>query len=469
MASYALSLRSIIADMEVVDDYTILIDTGEPNALTIPWLSNWAMPILPEHLIRDPNPGPGDTGWVWMQPRVDDPDFGKGTGTLGIGTGPYIMTTWESEGWTAQKRNPNYWLFDEFGQRLPYLDGVVSKYTADLTRHFAEFATGSTHQLRGGAGLSQTKAEMLCGRRPDACRTNQAEHGFFYIILNDRIPPFDDPKAREGARWALNVHKTAYVPFGQVGNHGQWMHPLFSEATLTSEELYSRSPWLNPDERTFLPPDQWQDKAREQFAEIGYTDGLEMAFPWYMTTRPIFRDMQGLMATDMRAAGAKFQVAASGGATNDELRAGLFNIALSSCGSPLVDPTGAVAMGALAWSSAVGRRPWAWPGVEESTAMYDEAAKVTDVIKRGELLRDMERWYLDSELSVFAQVWTYQVTTIPDCVKNFVLGPGLYGSKELSHTWMSDDGLCKKQQETDLQRLEPTDMNVVQGIMWNWQ
>ena len=468
VSGYGITLRSIIDNMEVVDDYTIIIDTSTPNALTIPWLSNWAMVITPDHLIRDSNPGPEDTGWRWMQPRVDDPDLGKGTGTLGIGTGPYIMTNWEPLGLFTNKRNPNYWLFDDFGNRLPYLDGVVDAYTVDRTRQLAEIATGDSMDLRGSAGLSATKAERLCARRTDGCHTDLAEHGFFYDKLNDQIPPFDDPNIREAARWALHVYKTAQVPFEMVGSHGQFMHFLFPEAKLTDAEAYQLAPWLDPDDRTIIPPDKWQDKARERLAELGFPNGVDLQYPWYQSTSAPFRDMQGILSTDLRAGGFAHSIASSSG-TNEIQRAGKWNVATSSCGSPLVDPTGGVSMGGLAWSATVGRRPWAWEGVDDITNRYLEANKVTDVIQRGELLKDMERWYLEPTRPFFAEVWTLQFMTIPDCVKNFSFGPGLFGSMEHSHKWMTREGQCFKNYETDLELIEPQNPNIPQSVMWNWQ
>ena len=467
---YPIQLRSIVDSMTVVDPYTIILDTGEPNATAIPWLSNWAMAILPEHIITDPNPGPDDSGWLWMQPRVDDPDFGKGSGTLLIGTGPFIMTNFEAAALLTMKRNPNYWMFDEFGQQLPYLDGIVDDTPSafDRTRHFAEFATGITHQLNAGSGLSDLKAAVLCGRRPDGCHIDLIEHGYFYILLNDRVAPFDDPNIREAARWAMDVYKSSFLPFGQTGSHGQWMHFLFPEATLTNEELYAIAPWLDVDDREFIPPDKWQDKAKERLAELGFPDGVDLQFPWYQSIAPLWRDMQGNLSTDMAAAGFKFDSASDSG-RNEQLRGGLWNIKTGQCASPLVDPTAAIAMGGLSWSSPIGSRPWAWEGVEHVDEVYTEANKTLDPIVRGENLKELERWWLEPDRSNFAQTWTLQWFTVPDCVKDFQLGPGLYGSKEMAHVWLTDEAFCHKLYENDLDLIEPKNLNVVQSIMWNWQ
>ena len=468
VARYSIAIRDVVDSMEVVDPYTIVIDTAEPNALTIPWLSNWYMQIVPEHLIRDPNPGPDDTGWLWMQPLRDDPDLGKGTGTLAIGTGPWITTNFDAGETFTHKRNPNYWDFDEFGQRLPYLDGIMALNIGDATRRLAAFAINEVHDISGASGFSKVKAEQLCSRRSDPCHIDLVEHGFFATTLNDKIPPFDDPNMREAARWAFDVYRSIALPFqGLVGGPGQWMHMFFPEASLTNEELYTLSPWVDPSQRT--PVDIWNQKAIDRLAELGYSDGLDLEFPYYvMTSTPLLRDMDSLMSLSINEAGLRVTPLTYTGA-NEPLRAGKFSITTSACGSALADPTGGVALAGLSWSSIVGRRPFAWDGVETATEMYTQANKLIDPIQRGEALKDMERFYADPTLAILPMGWTLQAWTTPDCLKDTVIGPTLYGSMEFVRTWMSDEGLCKKSATDDLQLLEPTDLNVVSTVMWNWQ
>ena len=468
VARYSIAIRDVIDSMEVVDPYTIVIDTAEPNALTIPWLSNWYMQIVPEHLIRDPNPGPDDTGWLWMQPNVDDPDLGKGTGTLAIGTGPWITTNLDAGETFTHKRNPNYWQFDEYGQRLPYMDGIMSMNQRDATRRVAAFATHDLHDISGASGFSMQKAQTLCDRRSDPCHIDLVEHGYFVSVLNDKIPPFDDPKMREVARWAFDVHKSIALPFqGLVGAPGQWMHMFYPEASLTNEELYAVSPWADPSQRT--PVDIWQQKAIDRLTELGFPNGLDLEYPYYVnTSTPLLRDMDSVMLIDITAAGFRVDSASTTGA-DDALRAGQFSIVRSACGSALADPTGGVALAGLSWSSIVGRRPFAWDGAETADGMYTQANKLIDPIQRGEALKDMERFYADPTLAIVPMGWTLQAWTTPDCLKDTVIGPGLFGSMEFVRTWFTDEGQCRKNLQEDLQSIEPTDLNVVSTVMWNWQ
>jgi len=462
--TYVPVLLSIVKNMQVVDPYTIIIDTGEPNALTIPWLSNWEFPIVPEHLIRDPNPGPNDTGWRWMQANVEDPEFGKGTGTLAIGTGPFIYTNWEINKLITMKRNPNYWAFDERGNRLPYLDGIANQWASDVTRRLAMFATNNSHEIGGATGLSKVKAEVLCARRLDPCRLEYQDHGTFAFVFNDRIPPFNDPKVMEAAIWAMDRHKGISLQMGFSRSSCRWMHWAYPEAIISDTEKYQLLPWCDPSQRT--PVDIWKQKAIDQLKEAGYSDGITFTYPWQAIasrTSP-GRDLYGSTYTDLQAANFKFSPTTT--SDNTKLRSGQFHITTAGCGTPVTDPTAGVTMAGLSWSSTVGGRPWAWKGVEQADELYTRANKLMDPIQRGEVLKDLERFYARPEevpLSWFG--WTEQHMTVPDCLRNFHYGPANYGL-EHAHTWMRE-GYCRQTQGPEF--IEPKDLNVVKTVIWNWR
>jgi ABC-type transport system substrate-binding protein len=348
------------------------------------------------------------------------------------------------------------------------MDGIRSMNQQDATRRTAAFATHDLHDISGASGMSMQKAQTLCNRRSDDCHIDLVEHGYFVSVLNDKLPPFDDPKMREVARYAFDVYKSIALPFqGLVGGPGRWMHMFYPEASLTPEELYALSPWVDPSQRT--PVDIWKQKAMDRLTELGFPNGLDLEYPYYVnTSTPLLRDMDSVMLIDITAAGFRVDSASTTGA-NEPLRAGQFSIVRSACGSALADPTGGVALAGLSWSSIVGRRPFAWGGVETADAMYKDANKLIDTTQRGEALKDMERFYADPTLAVVPMGWTLQAWTTPDCLKDTVIGPGLFGSNEFVRTWFSDEGQCKKNLQDDLQAIEPEVLDVVSSVMWNWQ
>ena len=54
----------------------------------------------------------------------DDAMAAAANAPTGIGTGPFMVTNRDVDNRTEMERNPNYWMSDNFGTQLPYLDSV---------------------------------------------------------------------------------------------------------------------------------------------------------------------------------------------------------------------------------------------------------------------------------------------------------------------------------------------------------
>lgn len=60
-----------------------------------------------------------------------------------VGTGPFIFVDWKPDLELNMKRNPNYWMKDEFGNQLPYLDGAKFRFIKDNAAQQLEFTNGT--------------------------------------------------------------------------------------------------------------------------------------------------------------------------------------------------------------------------------------------------------------------------------------------------------------------------------------
>jgi len=115
-----------IEGIRVIDDSTVSLVLNKPFA---PLLSLLTMPycrIVPKEAIQL---------------------YGTSFGNHPIGTGPFTFHRWEQDRFIELKRNPLYYEFDEFGQRLPYLDTVIVQFIKDTKTEFLEYDNGNLDMI----------------------------------------------------------------------------------------------------------------------------------------------------------------------------------------------------------------------------------------------------------------------------------------------------------------------------------
>ncbi len=66
-----------------------------------------------------------------------------------VGTGPFHFKLWLENEKLILRRNPEYFLFDEAGKRLPYLESVAIDFISDKQSAFLEFLKGNLDFLSG--------------------------------------------------------------------------------------------------------------------------------------------------------------------------------------------------------------------------------------------------------------------------------------------------------------------------------
>ena len=124
--------------VRALDDYTVECVLPVPFA---PFLRSMGTAIYPRHILEE---------------RVDDGTFELTWGintdpTDIIGTGPFTIESYVTGDRVVFKRNPNYWLQDDEGNRLPYLDRIVQVIVPELEDELEKFLSGEsdTHGVLG--------------------------------------------------------------------------------------------------------------------------------------------------------------------------------------------------------------------------------------------------------------------------------------------------------------------------------
>ena len=157
----------------------------------------------------------------------------------GIGTGPFVLDSWDPGVRAFTRRNPNY-----FKEGKPYFDEVETIHITDVTARINSLQAGEVDiiddpELRTLARLS---------RRPGiAVREAEGNKHYTFPMLMDTAP-FDDPDVRAAVKYAMDreaILKTILAGHGYLGND----HPISKALRFHASELPQRS--YDPDRSKF--------------------------------------------------------------------------------------------------------------------------------------------------------------------------------------------------------------------------
>jgi peptide/nickel transport system substrate-binding protein len=177
----------------------VLIDSIEaPDDLTVVVRMNSPWGAFPVALT-------GQAGVVPAPSQLDSPDPTANP----IGTGPFTFVEWVPDNRLVVERNPDYWLKDEAGTQLPYLDRIEFRPVPDAASRVNGIRSGDldmTHTVDIPA-IKQFRELAAAGDLQYFQQRGNTEVSF--VMLNVVTPPFDDPQARRIL--ALATDRQAYV------------------------------------------------------------------------------------------------------------------------------------------------------------------------------------------------------------------------------------------------------------------
>lgn len=171
-----------IASVEVVDELTIEVRTATP----------W--PAFPWYLWNDGRMG------IMSQSQIDDPET---CDSELVGTGPFVAGEWLINDSFTMTRNENYWLSDDAGNQLPYLDGVVFRPVPEGATRINMLEAGEADVILAATSVDINTLESL----GDDINLSIAEsgNGVYYFQLNSGEGKiFDNRSARLAAAHAID-------------------------------------------------------------------------------------------------------------------------------------------------------------------------------------------------------------------------------------------------------------------------
>ncbi len=120
---------------QIVDDHTIRLILPRPFA---PLLNTIGIEILPKHILG----APLEQGTFAQQWGIDTPPEKI------IGTGPYRMVRYVPAQFIQYRRFPGYWMRDDAGDALPYLEQWTTLIVPSQDTAFLKFGAGQTDLLQ---------------------------------------------------------------------------------------------------------------------------------------------------------------------------------------------------------------------------------------------------------------------------------------------------------------------------------
>ena len=261
-----------VDNVEVVDKYTFTIHFSEP--------SYWVFPYL---VGKDA---------VWVNPYLAR--AGRADREL-VGPGPWLLQEAKKNIETTWVRNPNYYMTDEIGNQLPYMDGVRFITVPDSSTRLAMLRTGKTevamniiNTARDAQQLMKTNPEIYILSTIGTC-------GGFSTAINMENPAFGDVNLRRAMTLAFDNKGMGEVIYGGVTCPSDLMRWYWwtDEAPTWESDL----------DALYGPYHNHYDvaKAKELYAQTGLQNPeFELTFFMYYS---IMADMVALFAADMAELG----------------------------------------------------------------------------------------------------------------------------------------------------------------------
>ncbi|MFH1604940.1 MAG: ABC transporter substrate-binding protein [Pseudomonadota bacterium] len=316
-----------------------------------------------------------------------------------IGTGPFMVKSFEPGKMIRLVRNPNYWR-----RGRPYLDGIdMPIISSTSTRHLA-FLAGDTDIYTPSATLyKEVKAKL-----PDAICEVGLSYAYTQLLMNPAVPPFGDQRVRKAFALAIDrdaVVKTKGAGLDRIG--GELMPPPEGEWGLDKAQLASL-PGYGPDLA------KRQEEGRKLMREAGY--GPDKPLNIVLTTRDVarYRDTSVMLLDQFSKIYVKGEMKVVDTALWLSLLAKhTYTVAVRSRGQAMDDPDVSFYESFVCDS---------WFNVDgycnkETEAMIERQSAMTDPVARKRLVQE-----IDKKLQMEIVRPTITFAALPYCWRSYVKG-----------------------------------------------
>ena len=250
-----------VESIEAPDDLTVVIN------LTSPVSDFDQLLAVDNQLIQHPR--------HLMQPEIDAGNVNVTPLDIGlVGLGPFYLQEYRPGSVAEVRRFEQYYMTDENGNQLPYLDGIDFYITPDQSGMDTAFRTGRLDATARGGGFQLTperEAAILSTLGPERVTIlEMGQSSFIPLAFNSiREGPIKDVRVRRAIHLWLDREELIQVTFGGFAKRVG----MFDPDTLWATPGLMESPGWNPATKA-----EDREQAKALLAEAGYPDGFDLEY-----------------------------------------------------------------------------------------------------------------------------------------------------------------------------------------------
>jgi len=231
-----------VSGIKVIDDYTIQINLNYTFAGFLNIFSHNACYVYPHEAV--------DT-------------YGDRIRINCVGTGAFRVKKIKESETVILENNPDYWGFDEFGNKLPYLDGLKFSFNKEKKAELLEFKKGNLDMVYRlplemiNDVVGELEDAKKGGNRPYVMQVVPAL-SIEYLGMQHKLPPFDNIDVRKAFNYA--VDKESIVTYTLQGEGRPALNGIVP-------------PFKGYNNETVIGYEFSPEKAKEHLKKAGYPNG----------------------------------------------------------------------------------------------------------------------------------------------------------------------------------------------------
>ncbi len=191
-----------------------------------------------------------------------------------VGTGPFVMANRDIDNETLMVRNESYWMTDEQGNSLPYLDEIAWRPIPDEGTRLSSLISGTVNAMQSLRQGTIRDARDASGITLFEFQGNNSGGGMYNVL----VPPYDDVRVRKGLT-QMNNQDAVIAALGGTGISlpgTQWFSP---DSPWYSEDVAAAWPKFDVAAGTALIQEYIDDPARSDGKAAGESIDVELSCP----------------------------------------------------------------------------------------------------------------------------------------------------------------------------------------------